>query len=114
VNTINERLGVVDVASVATSKAPKTLRDRDIKDLSLIRLGIGLDMERAHGLSQRYIPSSILLIRLELEFSKAQRTENLATYRSLRSDRPYLTLAVHCSSDARRVMVLVFDCTPGS
>ena len=117
-NPVNERLGVVDIAP---SKAPKTLRDWHIKDLSLIRLHIGLDLERAHGLSQRYIPS-ILLILLELEFSKAQGTEDLATHQSLRSDRPYLTLAVHCSSDARRVTatqslipirVLVFHCMPG-
>ncbi len=117
-NPVNERLGVADVAP---SKVPKTLRDRHIKNLSLIRLRIGLDMERAHSLSQGYIPS-ILLILLELEFSKAQGTEDLETYRSLRSDRPYLTLGVHSSSDTRRVTaiqsltpirVLVFHCMPG-
>jgi len=64
VNTVNERLRVVDVTP---SKAPKMLRDRYIKDLSLIRPRIGLDLERAHGLSQGYIPS-VLLILIELEF----------------------------------------------
>jgi hypothetical protein len=84
VNPINERLGVVDIA---LSETPKTLRDRYIKDLSLIRLRTGLDLERVHCLRQRCIPN-VLLILLELDFSEVQRTEDLTTHRSLWSDRP--------------------------
>jgi hypothetical protein len=43
VNSINERLRIVDIAP---SKTPKALRDRYIKDLSLIQLRTGLDLER--------------------------------------------------------------------
>ena len=75
-NSINERLGVVDIAS---SKTPKTLRDRYIKDLSLIKLRTGLDLERVRGLRHRCIPN-ILLILLELDFSEVQGTEDLTTH----------------------------------
>jgi hypothetical protein len=68
VNTINKRLWVVDIAP---SKTPKTLRDRYIKDLSLIGLRTGPDLERVHCLRQRCIPD-ILLILLELYFSEVQ------------------------------------------
>jgi hypothetical protein len=66
VHSIYERLRVVDIAS---GKTPKTLRDRYIKDLSLIRLCTGLNLERVHCLRQGYIPN-ILLILLELDFSE--------------------------------------------
>jgi hypothetical protein len=115
VNSINERLRVVNIAP---SKTAKTLRDRYIKDLSLIKLSTGL--ERVRCLRQRCIPN-ILLILLELDFSEVQRTEDLSTYRSLQSDRPYLSLFVHSSGDGSRVIVieilipvwaLVFHSTP--
>jgi hypothetical protein len=117
VNSINERLRVVDIA---LSETPKTLRDRYIKDLSLIRLRTGLDLEMFHCLRQKCIPN-ILLILLGLDFSEVQGTEDLTTHRSLWSDRPYLSLAVHSSSDADRVIateslipiwVLVLHSTP--
>jgi hypothetical protein len=117
VDSINERLGVVDITP---SKTPKTLQDRYIEDLSLIRLPTSLDLERVHCLSQRCIPN-ILLILLELDFSEAQGTEDPKTHRSLWSDRPYLSLAVHSSSDINWVIateilipiwVLVFHGTP--
>jgi hypothetical protein len=117
VNPINERLRVVDIA---LSETPKTLRDRYIKDLSLIRLCTGLDLERIHCLRQKCIPN-ILWILLELDFSEAQGTEDLTTHRSLWSDGPYLSLAIHSSSDVDRVIateslipiwVLVFHSTP--
>ena len=42
VNSINERLRVVDIAPC---KTPKTLRDRHVKVLSLVRCHTGLDLE---------------------------------------------------------------------
>jgi hypothetical protein len=118
VNPINERLRVIDIAP---SKTPETLRDRYIKDLSLIRLRTGLDLEKIHCLRQRSIPN-VLVILLEVDFSsEVQGTEDLTTHRSLRSDRPCLNLAVHSSSDSSRViatkilipiLVLVLHSTP--
>jgi hypothetical protein len=100
VNTINKRLRVVDIA---LSKTPKTLRDRYIKDLSLIRLCTGLDLERVHCLRQRCIPN-VLLILLELDINETQGTEDLTTHRSLWSDRPCLSLTIHISSVDHRVI----------
>jgi hypothetical protein len=100
VNSINERLGVVNIAP---GKTPETLRDRYIKDLSLIKLRTGLDLERVHCLRHRCIPN-VLLILLELDLSEGQGTEDLTTHRSLPSDRPCLILAVHSSSDGSRVI----------
>jgi len=78
VNSINERLRVVDITP---SKTPKTLRGRyiNLKDLSLIMLRTGLDLERVRGLRHRCIPN-ILLILLELDFSGVQGTEDLTTH----------------------------------
>jgi hypothetical protein len=100
VNSINERLRVVNIAP---SKTPKTLRDRYIKNLSLIKLSTGL--ERVLCLRQRCIPN-ILLILLEPYFSEVQLTEDLSTHWSLRSDsdRPYPSLVVHSSGDGSRVI----------
>jgi hypothetical protein len=43
VNSVNKRLRVVDIAP---SKTPKMLRDRHVKDLSLVRCHTsGLDLE---------------------------------------------------------------------
>ena len=99
-NSINERLRVVDIAP---SKTPKTLRDRYIKDLSLIRLRAGPDQERVHCLRQRYIANILLMLR-KLDFSKIKRTEDLTTHRILQRDRPCLSLAVHSSSYDSRVI----------
>jgi hypothetical protein len=115
VDSINERLRVVDIP---LSKTPKALRDRYIKDLSLIRLRTDLDLERVHCLRQRCIPN-ILLILLELDFNEVQGIQDLTTHGSLRSDRPGLSLVVHSSSDGRMiateilipVWVLVFHST---
>jgi len=115
VNSINERLRVVDIAP---SKTPKALRDRYIQDLSLVIHG--LDLEGVHCLRQRCI-LNILLILSELDFSDVREIEDLTTHRSLRSDRPCLSLAVHCCSDGSRVAateilitvrILVFHGTP--
>jgi hypothetical protein len=100
VNSINECFRVVDIAP---SKTPKTLRGRYIKGLSLIRLRTSLDLEGVHCLRQRCIPN--LLVLLELDFSGVQETEDLTTHRSLWSDRPCLSLAVHSSSNGSRVIV---------
>jgi hypothetical protein len=117
VNPINERLRVVDIA---LSETPKTLRDRYIKDLSLIRPRTDPDLERFHCLRQSSIPN-VLLILLELDFSDVQGTVDLTTHRSLWSDRPYLSLAVHSGSDTDRViatkilipiLVLILHSTP--
>ena len=86
VNTVNERLGVVDIAH---SKMPKTLRDQHVKDLSLVRHRTGLDLEGTCYLLQRYVGSGLLIL-LELELSQTQSTMNMVTHRSLGSDRPYL------------------------
>ena len=42
VNTVNERPWVVDIAP---GKTPKTLWDRHVKDLSLVRCCTGLGLE---------------------------------------------------------------------
>jgi len=118
VHSINERLGVVDIAS---GKTPKTLRDRYVKVLSLIKLCTGLNLERVHCIKYRCIPN-ILLVLLELDFSEVQGTEGMTTHWNLRSDSPRLSLAVHSSGDGSRVIateilipiwVLVFHSTPG-
>jgi hypothetical protein len=97
VHSVNERLRVVDIAP---SKTPKALRDRYIKDL---RLRTGLDLERVDYFRHRCIPN-ILLILIELGFSEVGGTEDLTTHRSLWSDIPCLSLAVHSSSDGGRVI----------
>jgi hypothetical protein len=65
VNTVNERLWVVDIAH---SKTPETLRDRHVRDLSLVRCRAGLDLEtwRGYYLLQRVVPG-VLLMFLELD-----------------------------------------------
>jgi len=70
VNSVNERLGVVDIAH---SKTPKALRDRHVKDLSLIGHHTGLDLERVYYLLQRYVGCSLLIL-LELELSQTEST----------------------------------------
>ncbi len=70
VNTVNERLGVVDIAH---SKMPKTLRDQHVKDLSLVRHRTDLDLEGACYLLQRYVGCSLLIL-LELELSQTEST----------------------------------------
>ena len=97
---INERLRVVDIAP---SKTPKTLRDRYVKVLNLIMLRTGLDLERVHCIRHRCIPNTLLIL-VELYFSEVQGTKDLTTYRSLSSDRPYMSLAVHRSNNANRVI----------
>jgi hypothetical protein len=93
---IYERLWVVDKV---LSKAPKTLRDRHVKGLSLIRCRVVLDLDRAVGLRQRCVASSLLIL-LGLDFSQALGTEDLATYQSLQSVRPSLCLAIYNGSEA--------------
>jgi hypothetical protein len=66
VNTVNERLGVVDIAH---SKTAKALRHRHVKDLSLNGHCTSLDLERAYYLLQRYVCSGLLIL-LKLELSQ--------------------------------------------
>jgi len=61
---LNDRLWIVDIAP---SKTPKTLGDRHVNGLSLIRGHTVLDLDRAYWLRQRCV-ASVLLILLELEF----------------------------------------------
>ncbi len=70
VNSVNEGLGVVDIAH---SKTPKALRDRHVKDFSLIGHRTSLNLERACYLLQRYIGSGHLIL-LELELSQTSST----------------------------------------
>lgn len=63
-NTVNDRLWVVDIAPGQT---PKALGDRHANGLSPIRRRTVLDLVRAHWLRQRCV-ASVLLILLELEF----------------------------------------------
>src|SRR6266403_3860377 len=62
VNSVDERLGIADIAH---SKVPKTLRGGH--DLSLIRRCTCLDLDRAYCLGCWYV-AGILLILLELVF----------------------------------------------
>ncbi len=94
-NTINDRLRVVNIAP---SKTPKTLRYGHVRDMiSLVRCCTGLDLERGYSSLQRRVPDTFLIL-LELEFRKTQRTEDLATHQSLRIDRPYLRLVTRSSA----------------
>jgi len=80
VDSVNERLWVVHIAP---SKTPKTLGDRHVNGLSLIRHCTVLDWE--------------------FEFNRAQETEDVVTHRSLWGNRPCLYGANHSSSDAGQV-----------
>ena len=112
VNSDNERSWVVDIA---LSETPKTLRYRYVKELGLVRCRTGLDLktQRGYRLLQRFAPG-IFLVLLELKFRRIQRTEHLATNRSLGSDRPTRWLATHGSSDvgwiaATKGLILIRD-----
>jgi hypothetical protein len=97
VDTVNERLWIVDIAP---SKTPKTLGDRHINGLS-VRHCTALDWDRPYCLGQRCVASvHILLILLELEFNRTQQTEDVVKHRSLWSNRPRLYGVIHSSSDA--------------
>jgi len=63
-NSVNDRLWVVDIAP---GKTPKALGDRHVNGLSPIRRHTVLDLDRAYWLGQRCV-ASVLLILLELEF----------------------------------------------
>ena len=105
VNSVDERLGIADIAH---SKAPKTLRGGH--DLSLIKRCTCLDLDRAFCLRHWYV-AGILSILLELVFIQTQSTEDLTTHWSLRSDRPFLRQATHSGSDAERIVTTeVFVC----
>ena len=81
VDTVNERLWVVNIAP---SKTPKTLGDRHVNGLSLIRQRTVLDWDRFYCLRRRCVASVYIpLILLELEFSRARRTEDVVKHRSL-------------------------------
>ncbi len=107
VNSIDERLGIADIAH---SKTPKTLRDGHDMDLSLIGCRAGLDLDRAFC-HRRWYVADVLLILLELVFSQTQSTKDLTTHRSLRSDWPFLRVATHSGSDAGWIVTTeVFVC----
>lgn len=95
---VNERLWVVDIAR---GKTPKTLGDRHVNGLSLIRHCAVLDRDRSYCLRQRSVASVyILLILLEFELNWAQGTADVVAHRSLGGNRPCLYGAIYGSSDA--------------